>query len=44
MELEKRMKADLKEKYFDDTYGLDYVVDKLWGLYNVLCLQKECIS
>ena len=41
MELEKKMKLDLKEKYFEDTYGLDYVVDKLWSLYNILCLQKE---
>lgn len=36
-----KMKEELREKYFDDTYGLEYVIDKLWSLYNVLCLQKE---
>lgn len=37
----KRMKEELQQKYFEDIYGLEYVADKLWSLYNVLCLQKD---
>lgn len=35
------LKEELRKEYFADTYGLDYVVDKLWSLYSVLRLQED---